>query len=80
MASKDRELLEMALGALMAQAAVCEFMVKSGAIKRGPLIEHLAAKRVGWESTATPNALFAIDVLSSLIAGRQPPTPPASLH
>ncbi len=80
MADQSREMLEIVMGALMAQSAVLEFLVKQRVIERAPLLEHLVARRVAWEKTATPNALFSIDVLSSILAGRQPPQPPASLH
>jgi hypothetical protein len=36
----------------------------------------LAERRVAWEKNASPNSLFAIDTLSSIVAGRQPPRPP----
>ena len=80
MAAQERETLEMILGAMMAQSAVLEFLVKERVIERDPLLEYLAFRRVSWEKTATPNALFAIDVLSSILAGRQPPPPPGSLN
>jgi hypothetical protein len=80
MAAEGRDTLEMVLGALMAQAAVLEFLVNQGVIERDPLVEHLAARRVSWERTATPSALFSIDVLSSILAGRSPPPPPGPLN
>jgi hypothetical protein len=80
MANEEQELLEMLVGALMAQPAVCEFLVKSGVIKRAALIEHLVERRVSWEKTATQNALYPVDVLSALLAGRQPPPRPSALH
>jgi len=76
----SREMLEMLMGAMMAQAAVLDFLVKQRVIEHVPLLEHLAAKRVSWEKTATPNALFSIDLLSSIIAGRQTPRPPGPLN
>jgi hypothetical protein len=80
MADQNREVLEITIGVTMAQSALCDFLVKSGAIKIDPLIEHLAARRVAWEKTATSNALFAVDMLLSLLAGRKPPPFPSSLH
>jgi len=80
MAAEGRETLEIVIGAMMAQSAVLDFLVKQGLIKSDPLLEHLAAQRVSWEKTATPNALFSIDLLSSILAGRQPPRPPGSLN
>jgi hypothetical protein len=79
MADAGREALEMIIGALMAQSAVLDFLVKERVIERDPLLEHLASRRVSWEKTATPNALFAIDLLASILAGRQPPRPPGPL-
>jgi hypothetical protein len=76
MAAEGRETLEMVIGAMMAQSAILDFLVKQGVIESGPLLEHLAARRVSWEKTASANALFPIDVLSSILAGRQPPRPP----
>ncbi|MGY8705124.1 hypothetical protein RAD16_05195 [Bradyrhizobium sp. 18BD] len=80
MADQGRDALEMIIGSMMAQSAIIEFLVKQGVIERDPLLEHLASRRVSWESTATPNALFAIDLLSSILAGRQPPRPPGPLN
>jgi hypothetical protein len=80
MANEERELLEILIGAVMAQSAVCEFLVKSGVIERAALIGHLVERRLSWEKTATQNALFSVDVLSALLAGRQPPPPPSALH
>lgn len=80
MADQSREMLEIVMGALMAQSAVLDFLVKKGVIEHAPLLEHLAARRVAWEKTATPNALFSIDLLSSILAGRQPPKYPGPLH
>ena len=76
MPDQNSEMLEMVLGSIMAQSAVLEFLVKQGVIEHVPLLEHLAARRVAWERTATPNALFPIDLLSAVLAGRQPPRPP----
>jgi len=76
----SREALEIVMGAMMAQGAIIDFLVKKGVIERGPLLEHLAAKRVSWEKTATKNALFPIDFLSSMIAGGQTPKPPGPLN
>lgn len=80
MAAQGRDTLEMIMGVMMAQSAVLEFLVKERIIERDPLIEHLAFRRVSWEKTATPNALFAIDLLASILAGRQPPPPPGPLN
>lgn len=80
MANEQRELFEILIGAVMVQSVVCEFLVKSEVIERTALIEHLAERRVSWEKTATRNALFPIDVLSAVLAGRQPPPPPFALH
>jgi hypothetical protein len=80
MADQSREMLEVVMGAVMAQSAVLEFLIKQRVIEHAPLLEHLAARRVAWESTATPNALFSIDLLSSILAGRQPPKPPGPLN
>ena len=82
MADQSRETLEIVIGAVMAQSAIfiLDFFVKQGVIERDPLLEHLAGRRVAWETTATPNALFAIDLLSSIVAGRQPPKPPGPLN
>ena len=80
MADQSRETLELVLGAMMAQSAVLDFLVKQRVIEAAPLLEHLAARRVSWEKTATPNALFPIDVLSSILAGRNPPKPPGPLN
>jgi hypothetical protein len=80
MANEQRELFEILIGAVMAQSAVCEFLVKSGAVERAALIEHLAERRVSLEKTATQSALFPIDVLSALLAGRKPPPPPSAFH
>jgi hypothetical protein len=55
MANENRELLEILIGAVMTQSALCEFLVKSGVIDRTALIEHLAERRVSWEKTATLN-------------------------
>jgi hypothetical protein len=43
MANEQRELLEILIGAVMAQSVVCEFLVKSGVVERAALVEHLAA-------------------------------------
>lgn len=80
MADQGREALEIVMGAMMVQGAVIEFLVEKGVIQHAPLLEHLAAKRVSWEKTATKNALFPIDFLSSMIAGRQTPKPPGLLN
>jgi hypothetical protein len=65
---------------MMAQAAFVEFLVKKGVIETDPLLEHFAAKLVSWETTAPPNALFPLQTLAALIAGRKPPAPPSSVH
>lgn len=80
MADDGRIALELAIGTAMAQSAIVEFLINAGIIERGPLIEHLALKRVSWEATASTNALFPVDLLVSLLAGKQPPAPPSSLH
>ena len=80
MADQNRETLEMIIGVVMTQSALCDFLIKSGAIKLDALLEHLAARRVAWEKSASMTALFPVDVLSSLLAGRKPPSPPPSLH
>jgi hypothetical protein len=80
MADQGRETFELVLGAMMAQSAVLDFLVKQGVIESTPLLEHLAARRVAWEKTATPNALFPIDVLASILVGRQTPKPPGPLN
>jgi hypothetical protein len=80
MADQGREALELVLGAMMTQSAILDFLVQKGVIERAPLLEHLAKRRVAWEKTATPLALFPVDVLASILAGRQPPKPPGSLH
>jgi hypothetical protein len=80
MAGQNRETLEIILGVVMAQSAILDFLIKNKVIESGPLIEHLAGRRTSWEKTATANALFSIDVLLSLLAGKQPPPAPGSLH
>ncbi len=80
MADQSRETLELVLGAMMVQSAILDFLVKQGVIESAPLLEHLAARRVSWEKTATPTALFPIDVLSSILAWRHPPKPPGPLN
>lgn len=80
MADQGREALELMMGAMMAQAAVLEFMVKQGLIERDLLLVHLASRRISWETTAPPTALFPLDLLASLLAGRPPPAPPSALH
>jgi hypothetical protein len=80
MAVQGLEALELAIGTMMAQAAFVEFLVKKGVIETDPLLEHFAAKLVSWETTAPPNALFPLQTLAALIAGRKPPAPPSSVH
>ena len=80
MADQGREALELVVGTMMAQAAFVEFLVKKGVIETDPLLEHLAAKIVSWEKTAPRNALFPVQTLAALIAGRKPPAPPSSMH
>jgi hypothetical protein len=80
MADQGREALELAIGTMMAQAAFVEFLVKKGVIETDPLLEHFAAKLVSWEKAATPNALFPLQTVAALIAGRKPPAPPSSVH
>ena len=80
MADQGREALELVIGTVMAQSAVVEYLVKAGVIESAPLLEHLARKRVAWEKSATALALFPVDVLASILAGRQPPPPPGSMH
>jgi hypothetical protein len=55
-------------------------MIDQGIIDRTALVEHLAAKRVSWEKTASQNTLWSIDVTSALLAGKMPPPPPVSIH
>jgi hypothetical protein len=80
MADQGREALELAIGTMMAQAAFVEFLVKKGVIETDPLLEHFAEKLVSWEQTAPLNALFPLQTLAALIAGRKPPAPPSSMH
>jgi hypothetical protein len=80
MAAEGRDALELALGTIMAESALIEFLIMKGVIERDPLLEYFAAKIVSWEKTATPLALFPIQTLGALTAGRQPPAPPSSLH
>lgn len=82
MADQGREALELAIGTAMAQAAIVEFLIKQGVISRDPLLEHLAVKQISWRSggSVAPNALFAADLLVSLIAGQTSPPAPASTH
>jgi hypothetical protein len=80
MADQSKEMLEMVIGAMMAQSALLEFLVKQKVIEHAPLLEHLAARRVVWEKVATPNALFSIDLLLSILAGSPPPRPPGRLN
>jgi hypothetical protein len=75
-----KELLEMVLGTLMMNHSLCEFLIERGTIDRTALVNHLAAKRVSWEQTASANALFPIDMISALLAGKKMPAPPVSLH
>lgn len=76
----DRDALELVIGAMLVQSAVCESLIKSGAIERKSLIERLAARRAAWEGTATQLSLFPVDVILSLLAGQQLPAPPGSLN
>lgn len=78
--SQDREIFEMLIGVVMTQSALCDFMIKNGVIASAPLIEHLAARRIAWETTASASALFPVDTLLSLLAGKQPPARPPALH
>jgi hypothetical protein len=80
MADQNREALEMLIGVIMTQSALIDFLIKTKVIESGPLIEHLATRRIAWEKTATPTALFSIDMLASLLAGKQPPPAPGSVH
>jgi hypothetical protein len=80
MADQNREMLEMVIGAVMAQSAVLDFLVKQKVIEQTALLEHLARRRVSWEKTATPNALFSVDLLLSILAGRPAPRPPGTLN
>ena len=80
MANESQETLQLVLGAMMAQYAVCEFLVKNGVIENGALVEHLAAKRVIWEKSSTELGLFPVDVLASMLAGRPTPVPPGRLN
>jgi hypothetical protein len=73
-------MLGLVVGSIMAQSALVEFLLKQKIIESGPLLEHLAAKRVSWEATADASALWAIDTISAIAAGRQPPAPPGKLH
>jgi hypothetical protein len=80
MADQNREALEMIIGVVLTQSAMCEFLLKNGVSDRAALIEHFAARRVAWESSATELSLFPVDTLLALLAGRAPPAPPGSLH
>jgi hypothetical protein len=60
--------------------ALIEHLIERGVIEREPLLEFLAAKRVAWEGTASQIALWPLDSLSAVVAGRQRPALPGSIH
>lgn len=80
MANEDHAALELAIGNVMLQAALCEFLVKAGIINLAALRAHLDARRVAWQPTVSETALFPLDVLASLLAGQPVPPPPARRH
>jgi hypothetical protein len=80
MATEDKRALELALGVVIIQSALCDFMIESGTIKLESLIGHLVARRAVWESTASETTLFPVDVLLSMLQGQQSSTPVGSIN
>jgi hypothetical protein len=71
MAAKEREALELALGVIIIQSALCDFMIESGTINLDSLIEHLHARRAAWKSAASEATLFPVDILLSMLEGQK---------
>lgn len=80
MAADDRGALETAIGAVMTQHAICEFLIQKGVIDRAALLEFFGAKLLSWEKTATQTALFPMQMLATMLAGKPAPSPPPTSH
>lgn len=80
MADQGREALELVIGAMLAQYAVCEFLIRQGIISEPSLRQFLDAKQSALEPYASKNAMFAYGTLRRLLQGQRIPGDPGETH
>ena len=80
MSDANKKLMESILGALMVQVSMYRFLVKENVIDRDRLLAFLAERGEAWGKTATAEALFPLATVMSVLAAKEEPAFPQTVH
>jgi hypothetical protein len=78
--SEADQILDLLMGAIMTQVALCRFLIRENTVQKRELLAYLDERGQTWGKTASVVALLPLVTLKAALESAQEPNFPTTLH